>query len=90
MTEAELELLLLRYNILSKKRATAAYMWRHAGESVRYEAEWSECVNEMIKMNDDLHEYGYKFTYANSKIEGKFQYNVYKIVPVNDQQTTFS
>ena len=90
MTETELELLLLRYTIRSKKRAAAAYMWRHAGESVCYEAEWSECVNEMMKMEDDLHECGYKFAYASSKIEGKFQYNVYKIVPVNDQQTTFS
>ena len=90
MTELEMKLLLLRYNMLAKKRAIAAFTWKHAGENAHDEAEWSECVNEMMKMNDDLHECGYKFAYASSKIEGKFQYNVYKIVPVNDQQTTFS
>ena len=38
MTETELKLALLRYNMLSKERADAAYMWRHAGESACDEA----------------------------------------------------
>ena len=83
MTEAEMELALLRYNLLSKERAEAAYMWRRSGESVCYESKWSMCVDEMEKMDDDLREYGYKFTFTDFKRVGKFQCQEYKIVPIS-------
>ena len=83
MTEIEMKLLLARYNILSRERAEAAYMWRCTGESVCYEAKWSKCVDEMEKMRDDLHECGYKFTYIDSRVAGRIRYNVYKIVPID-------
>ena len=84
MTETELKLALLRYNMLSKERADAAYMWRHAGESVCDEAKWSKCVGEMSKMRDELRSYGYEFDNAGCKVEGKVQYNVYTIVPMSN------
>lgn len=77
MTGTELELTLLRYNMLSKKRAEAAYMSAHTGENA-YNDEWSECVVEMKKIRDDLRECGYNFAIA-----GKIQYNMYEIVPIN-------
>lgn len=83
MTEAEMKLALLRYNMLSKERAEAVYMWGHTGESVCYESKWSMCVDEMSKMMDDLRRDGYKFIFTNFKRVGKFQYQVYDIVPVN-------
>ena len=86
MTETELKLVLLRYNMLSKERADAAYMWRHAGESVCDEAKWSKCVDEMSKMRDELRECGYEFGNAGCKVVGKVQYNVYTIVPVSNQE----
>ena len=86
MTETELKLALLRYNMLSKERADAAYMWRHAGESVCDEARWSKCVDEMSKMRDELRECGYEFGNAGCKVVGKVQYNVYTIVPVSNQE----
>ena len=86
MTETELKLALLRYNMLSKERADAAYMWRHAGESVCDEAKWSKCVDEMSKMKDELRECGYEFGNAGCKVVGKVQYNVYTIVPVSNQE----
>ena len=86
MTEMELKLLLAKYNILSRERAKAAYMWRCTGESLCYEAKWSKCVDEMEKMRDDLRECGYKFDYTDSKVADRLRYNVYKIVPVNDEE----
>ena len=86
MTETELKLALLRYNMLSKERADAAYMWRHAGESVCDEAKWSKCVDEMSKMRDELRECGYEFGNAGCKVVGKVQYNVYTIIPVSNQE----
>ena len=83
MTETEMELALLRYNKLSEERAVAAYMWRHAGESVRDEAKWSKCVDEMSKMRDELWSRGYKFDSTGYKKVGKAQHEVYKIVPMN-------
>lgn len=77
MTEAELKLALLRYNMLSKKRAEATYMSAHTGDN-SYNDEWSECVAEMKKIRDDLRECGYNFAIA-----GKIQYNMYEIVPIN-------
>ena len=86
MTETELKLALLRYNMLSKERADAAYMRRHAGESVCDEAKWLKCVDEMSKMRDELRECGYEFGNAGCKVVGKVQYNVYTIVPVSNQE----
>ena len=84
MTEAEIKLALLRYNMLSKEKADAAYMWGHAGESVCYESKWSICKDEMSKIRDELRECGYEFDNAGCKAEGKVQYNVYTIVPVSN------
>ena len=83
MTETELKLALLRYNLLSKKRAIAAFTWRHTGENAHDEAEWSECVDEMMQMMNDLRSCGYKFTCAGSKTAGRVVYEIYKIVPVD-------
>ena len=83
MTEIEMKLLLTRYNKLSEERAEAAYMWRHAGESVRYMSKWSKCTDEMSKMMSDLRKDGYKFIFTHFEKVGKFQYQVYDIVPVN-------
>lgn len=83
MTEAEMKLVLLRYNILAKKRAITAYTWTHTGENVHDEAEWSKCVDEMREMMNDLREHGYKFTCAGSETVGKVLCEVYKIVPIN-------
>ena len=83
MTEIEMKLLLTRYNKLSEERAEAAYMWRHAGESVRYMSKWSKCTDVMSKMMSDLRKDGYKFIFTLFEKVGKFQYQVYDIVPVN-------
>ena len=84
MTEIEMKLLLTRYNKLSEATAEAAYMWRHAGESVCYESKWLKCVEEMSKMMNDLRKDGYKFIFTHFERVGKFQYQVYDIIPVND------
>lgn len=84
MTEEEMKLALLRYNMLSKERAEAAYMWRHAGESVCYMSKWSKCTDEMSKMMSDLRKDGYKFIFTHFERVGKFQYQVYDIVPANN------
>lgn len=84
MTEAEMKLALLRYNLLSKERADAAYMWTLTGESVRYESKWSMCVDEMSKMRDELRECGYEFASIGSKVVGKVQHEEYKIVPMSN------
>ena len=85
MTEIELKLALLRYNMLSKERADAAYMWRHAGESVCYESKWSMCVDEMSKIKADLRECGYEFASIGYKVVGKVQHEEYKIVPISNR-----
>ena len=86
MTEAELKLSLLRYNMLSKEKATAVHMFvnAHADKPSYYDDKWEECIDEMIKMEDDLHKYGYKFVYDDYKTEGKICYSVYKLVPIDD------
>lgn len=86
MTEMELKLLLLRYNMLSKERTTAAYMWKHDGERACYESRWSVCVDEMMKMRNDLRKYGYEFARVGSKVTGRIGYSVYEIVPINDEK----
>ena len=83
MTEEEMKLALLRYNMLSKERAEAAYMWGHAGESVCYQSKWSKCMDEMSEMMNDLRKDGYKFIFTHFERAGKFQYQVYDIIPVN-------
>ena len=83
MTETEMKLLLTRYNKLSEESAGAAYMWRHAGESVYYESRWLMCMDEMSKMRDELRKRGYEFASTGYKVVGKVQHEEYKIVPVN-------
>ena len=77
MTETEMKLTLLLYNMLSKERAEAAYMSAHTGEYA-YDDEQLKCVAEMKKIRDELRECGYNFA-----ITGKIQYNMYEIVPIN-------
>ena len=83
MTETEMKPLLTRYNKLSEERAEAAYMWRRAVESVCYQSKWSMCMDEMEKMMNDLRKDGYKFIFTHFERAGKFQYQVYDIIPVN-------
>ena len=83
MTETEMKWALFRYNKLSEEKADAAYMWRHAGESVCYESKWSMCMDEMLKMRDELRKRGYEFASTGYKVVGKVQHEEYKIVPVN-------
>lgn len=79
MTDAELKLLLLMYNMLSKERAKIADMCALTGDY----SKWADCMDEMKKMEDDLREYGYKFVYVDYKAAGEMYYNIYEIVPVN-------
>ena len=85
MTEAELKLSLLRYNMLSKEKATAVHMFvcSHADKSSYYDDKWEECIDEMIKMEDDLRKYGYKFVYNGIKEADEISYSAYKIVPIH-------
>ena len=85
MTELEMKLVLLRYNMLSKKEDTFAYMCVHASEIVGYEDEWIECIDKMTGMRNDLHKRGYEFVYADSKTAGEVYYSVYKIAPLNNR-----
>lgn len=85
MTEAELKLSLLRYNMLSKEKAIAVHMsvCAHADESSYYDDIWEECIDEMIKMEVDLHKYGYKFVYNGIREADGISYGAYKIVPID-------
>lgn len=85
MTEAELKLSLLRYNMLSKEKAKAVHMFvhAHADKASYYDDKWEECIDEMIKMEDDLHKYGYKFVYNGIKEADGISYSAYKIVPIS-------
>ena len=82
MTEAELKLLLLRYNVLSKERAEAAYMWSLTGRSEYEKARWSEYVDEMVEISNELRNYRYDLVCTGTKTTSKTQYRVYKIVHV--------
>ena len=84
MTEIELKLTLLRYNVLSKEESTAASEYMRAGETADYEDKWFKCINEMAKMEDDLRKCGYKFTCVGSKTEDGVCFNVYRIVPIDN------
>lgn len=83
MTEIELKLTLLRYNVLSKEESIAASEYVRAGETASYEDKLFKCINEMVKMEDELSKYGYKFVYNGIKAAGEIYYNVYKIVPID-------
>ena len=86
MTGMELKLVLLRYNMLSKEKAVAAYMCQHTdgSECIHYGDKSSECTIEMRKMEDDLHKDGYRFAFIDYKTVGKVKYEVYKIAPANN------
>lgn len=84
ITEIELKLLLLRYNMLSKKDDIFADMCIHDNKLAGHEDEWAECIAEMTEIKNELREYGYKPVYDDYKIEGKLCYSVYKLVPIDD------
>ena len=75
MTEIELKLLLLLYNMLSKERAKTADM---CARTCNY-GKWADCIGEMKKMEDDLRRHGYEFVYAGSKTAGEVEYAIYKL-----------
>lgn len=76
MIDIELNLLLLRFNMLSKERAEASYKWRLTG--IR-DSEWSEYEDEAREMMKELSKYSYAFAYAGSKKAGEVEYTVYKL-----------
>ena len=80
MSEIELKLLLLRYNILSRERVKIADMCAHTCDY----GKWADCIAEMKKMEDDLRKHGYEFAHAGFKTVDELQYSVYKIVLTND------
>lgn len=72
----ELNLLLLRFNMLSKERADADYKWRLTGIRDSKESEYEDEAREMMK---ELSKYSYAFAYAGSKKAGEVEYAVYKL-----------
>ena len=84
MTEAELKLLLLRYNMLSKKDDMFADMCIHDSKIEGYEYEWAECIEEMSEIKNELREHGYRPAYDDYRTEGKVSHVVYKLVPIDD------
>ena len=85
MSEIELKLLLLRYNMLSKKDDTFAYMCMHANTIAGHEYEWAECIDEMTEINNELRNHGYKLVYGDYKTEGEVSYSVYKLAPIDNR-----
>ena len=85
ITEIELKLLLLRYNMLSKKDDIFADMCIHDNKIEGYEYEWADCIAEMTEIKNELRGYGYDLVYDDYKTEGKVSYIVYKLVPIDDQ-----
>ena len=83
MSETELKLMLLRYNMLSKEEATAVHMYVCTSKS-SYDDKWEECVDEMMKMEDDLRKYGYRFVCTGTKSAGGTSYSAYKIAPAGN------
>ena len=84
MTEIELKLTLLRYNILSKEESIAGSEYMRAGKTIDYENKWFKCINEMTKIEDDLRECGYRFACIGSRTEDRVRFNVYRIVPIDN------
>ena len=80
MTETELRLTLLLYNMLSRERAKTAEMCSYTCDY----GKWTDCIDEMKKMEDDLRKHGYEFVYAGFKIADEIRYSVYTIVLTND------
>ncbi len=85
MTELELKLMLLRYNMLSRKEAEAAYMCVKAGDFIGYEDEWSAYLDKMAEVRRELRNYGYEFVYIGFKTADKVKYSVYKIAPISNR-----
>ncbi len=85
MTELELKLMLLRYNMLSKKEAEAAYKCMHAGDLIGYEDEWAAYLDKLAAVRRELRSYGYEFVYTGFKTADNIKYRVYKIVPINNR-----
>ena len=85
MSEIELKLLLLRYNMLSKKEAEAAYKCMHAGDLIGYEDEWAAYLDKLAAVRRELRNYGYEFVYTGCKTADKIRYRVYKIVPITNR-----
>lgn len=86
MSEMELKLMLLRYNLLSKEKAIAAYRSEHTDgkECIRHGNEWTDCTIDMVWMRDDLRKCGYRFAFIGYKTTGKVKYEVYEIAPMDD------
>ena len=80
MTEIELKLFLLRYNILSRERAKTAEICSHTCDY----GKWADYIAEMKKMEDDLRKHGYEFAHAGFKTVDELHYSVYKIVLTNN------
>ena len=85
MTEAELKLMLLRYNMLSKKDDMFADMCIHANTIEGHEHEWAECIDEMREIKNEFRSYGYELAYDDYKREGKLCYSIYKLVPISNR-----
>ena len=84
MSELELKLMLLRYNMLSKKKAEAVHRCRNAGEYTSYGDEWEVYISRMMKMERDLRKDGYEFAFTSIKTAGEVWYSVYKLVPIDN------
>lgn len=84
MTEVEMKLLLLRYNLLSKERAKIVHKCVWARVYTSYKDEWEEYIDEMMKMEDDLRKDGYEFICTGTKAAGEVSYRVYEIVPIDN------
>ena len=85
MSEIELKLMLLRYNMLSKKDDILADMCIHANAIAGHEHEWAECIDEMTEIKNELRKHGYELVYDDYKTEGKLCYSVYKLVPISNR-----
>lgn len=85
ITDIELKLLLLRYNMLSKKDDMFADMCIHDNKIEGHEYEWADCIAEMTEIKKELREYGYKLVYDDYKIEGRLCYSVYKLAPIDNR-----
>ena len=85
MTELELKLMLLRYNMLSKKEAEAAYKCMNAGDLIGYEDEWAAYLDKLAAVRRELRNYGYEVVYTGCKTADNIKYRVYKIAPINNR-----
>ena len=81
MSEIELKLTLLLYNMLSKERAKTADM---CARTCDY-GKWAECIDEMTEINNELRNHGYELVYDDYKTEGEVSYSVYKLAPIDNR-----